>query len=336
MVLKYCNRQSTYFLLGVAASIMLTLSANPLIAQTRTFTNLQALPANSSDEELDQAMIANLRGLGLPRRQNSGCLYCHEGDMEVPSSSWDYAADTKLAKRKAREMMVMVREINARLQELESRVAPDLEVTCYTCHAGRTDPRPLRTILTNAYQSGGVESTIARYRVLRDRYYGGDAYDFRFNTLASIAGEMAGRELFDDAIAISRLNEEMFEDEPNARSVTVSLQIRRVIQREGLGSGLTFFDEAMDSNSGGVMNLSILDGIGWTFFRSNRQQEALQIFRKNLASYADEYIANESLGDALWLSGNQEDGIAVFEAWLVGHPDHDMARRRHNTLLSRQ
>ena len=117
---------------------------------------------------------------------------------------------------------------------------------------------------------------------------------------------MAGRELFDDAIAISRLNEEMFEDESNAGGVTVSLQIRQIIQREGLGSGLAFFDEAMASNPSGVMNLSILDGIGWTFFRSNRQQEALEIFRKNFASYADEYIANESLGDALWLSGNQE------------------------------
>jgi len=105
---------------------MLALFVNTATAQARTFTNLQVLPANISDEELNQAMIANLRGLGLPRCQSSGCLYCHEGDMEVPAIEWDYAADTKLAKRKAREMMVMVREINARLQGLESRVAPDL------------------------------------------------------------------------------------------------------------------------------------------------------------------------------------------------------------------
>ena len=41
-------------------------------------------------------------------------------------------------------MMAMVREINAQhLEKLETRFEPPMRVTCYTCHAGRFDPRPL-------------------------------------------------------------------------------------------------------------------------------------------------------------------------------------------------
>ena len=52
--------------------------------------------------------------------------------------------------------------------------------------------------------------------------------------------------------------------------------------------------------------------------------------------YPDQYIPNESFGDALWFSGEQDQGMAVFETWLESHPDHTMARRRLATMKSQR
>ena len=58
------------------------------------------------------------------------------------------------------------------------------------------------------------------------------------------------------------------------------------------------------------------------------------MFRRNHQQFPEEYIPNESLADALWFQGERETAIEMFEAWLEGHPDHAMARRRLATLES--
>ena len=78
----------------------------------------------------------------------------------------------------------------------------------------------------------------------------------------------------------------------------------------------------------GVVDYSVLDGLGWSIYRQERVDEALQIFRRNLQLYAAEYIPNESLGDALWFSGDKAGGIAKFESWVERNPDNKMGRRR--------
>ena len=184
----------------------------------RQYENLQVLPPDVSRDKLGPVMLDNLRGLGLPRRQSEGCLYCHVGDMERPSSTWDWASDAKPEKIKARAMMAMVDEINGKHRaRLESRVKPALKVTCYSCHAGRTDPRPLPDVLRVAYDQGGFEALAARYQELRERYFGGDAYDFRVRTLSGMAFELADDGAFDDAIALAELNTEAHPGDADAR-----------------------------------------------------------------------------------------------------------------------
>lgn len=53
------------------------------------------------------------------------CGYCHVEDR---------ASDEKMQKITARNMILMVREINARFQDGKQHV------TCYTCHCGSTTP----------------------------------------------------------------------------------------------------------------------------------------------------------------------------------------------------
>ncbi len=81
-----------------------------------SFTNLQVLP----EDIAPRALINTMRGfaLGLGVR----CHFCHVGEEGTPLPEFDFAADEKPTKRKAREMLRMARAINAEfLPRLEER-----------------------------------------------------------------------------------------------------------------------------------------------------------------------------------------------------------------------
>jgi hypothetical protein len=160
-------------LLGVTAAIPAEAGAQ----DREGFQNLHVLPADIDRRVLIDAMLENQRGLGLPRRANEGCLFCHVGSMDVPSGEWDWASDENPRKATARAMMAMVEEINGNHLTGIERTS-DLEVTCYTCPAGRTNPLPLDAVLQNSYDEGGIDALIERYQSLRARYFAADAYDF--------------------------------------------------------------------------------------------------------------------------------------------------------------
>jgi len=59
-----------------------------------------------------------------------GCNFCHEADRSL---------DTKPTKVKARQMIEMVADINAKFGDGK------VHVTCWTCHLGSTQPEITRT-----------------------------------------------------------------------------------------------------------------------------------------------------------------------------------------------
>ena len=67
--------------------------------------------------------------VALGVEKQGGCNFCHEADRSL---------DTKPAKLKAREMIVMVGEINAKFGDGQ------VHVTCWTCHQGSTKPETVR------------------------------------------------------------------------------------------------------------------------------------------------------------------------------------------------
>jgi photosynthetic reaction center cytochrome c subunit len=58
------------------------------------------------------------------------CNYCHVNN----AGEWDYPADTKPEKNTAREMITMVLSVN------KTTKGTNGEVSCFTCHRGRTSP----------------------------------------------------------------------------------------------------------------------------------------------------------------------------------------------------
>lgn len=163
--------------------------------------NLKVLPSDIPIRALLDSMSGFTRALGVR------CSFCHVGNEGEPLSKYDFAADDKPEKQKAREMLRMVSAINGEhLTKLGTRLEPRVVVTCATCHRGIAEPRPLQQVLLTAYDAGGVDSADALYRTLRQRYYGRASYDFGDVALADVATALMHRDRVADAVRLYLLN----------------------------------------------------------------------------------------------------------------------------------
>jgi hypothetical protein len=155
------------------------------------FLNLKVLPDDITRPELIGIMRGFAQGLGVR------CQHCHVGEEGKPLSDFDFVSDAKPAKRQARVMLELVQRINRKvLPEVvvaggdEAAARPALEVTCVTCHHGQLRPQTLQQALQAANAQGGTEAVVARYRELREEYYGGWTYDFSERSLLEAADEL--------------------------------------------------------------------------------------------------------------------------------------------------
>jgi tetratricopeptide (TPR) repeat protein len=183
-------------------------------------------------------------------------------------------------------------------------------------------------VLRATYSADGIVATIDKYHELRDRYFGAGAYDFRPAVLVRLANGLAQQGAWDDSLALATMNEEAHPAEPFAARARMTIQVARQFEEHGVAAALAYFDGERGKEAAGVVDDSILDGLGWRIYRQERIDEALHVFRRNLQLFPAEYIPNESLGDALWFAGNKADGIAIFETWVKRNPGNDMGRRR--------
>lgn len=198
---------------GFALLLFLVFLACPVFAQIpRTFTNLQVLPRDISRAELIATMRGFAGALGVR------CTHCHVGPDNL--QGMDFATDEKLTKQIARTMLRMVRSMNAKyLSKLPAREAPRQEVGCLMCHRREQQPpRPLDQILLATVKERGVDAGAAEYRTLRKDQFGSGLYDFRQPTLNIVATRLREEKRFEDAIAILKLNAEMFPESADVQA----------------------------------------------------------------------------------------------------------------------
>jgi hypothetical protein len=169
-----------------------------------SLVNTKVIPHNTPVQQV-LGIMRNFTGdLGVR------CQFCHVGKEGQPLSQFDFASDDKRTKQVARQMMLMVQEVNRRLDTLPSRPTPGVQATCATCHRGLSRPMPLQQHLVETATTAGADSAIRSYRALRARYYGRDAYDFGEQSLNTAAFRLARAGKFDEALALLKLNEEQF------------------------------------------------------------------------------------------------------------------------------
>lgn len=162
--------------------------------------NLKVLPKDTPREKLQATMVGFTRSLGVR------CPFCHVGQEGQPLTSFDFVSDEKPTKNVARGMMKMVQGINKDLHKMKIPETNRVEVQCITCHRGRPRPMMLSEELADVYQKAGIDSTVARYTMLRDRFYGAGSYDFSERSLSELGSSLMAKGRHDDAIRIFQLN----------------------------------------------------------------------------------------------------------------------------------
>ena len=191
--------------LAVLASITLLVPGVPVHAQDWKWPehskNLKVLPPDTGPEKLSAIMRGFTRSLGVR------CTYCHVGEEGKPLSSFDFPSDANPNKDRARQMYRMLGTINAQLKEFP-RSGQKVNMWCHTCHAGRPKPMTLGEELDEAYAKGGAASAVARYRGLREKYYGRAGYDFSERSLGEFGDGLIEKRDHDGAIAVLRLDVE--------------------------------------------------------------------------------------------------------------------------------
>ncbi len=197
-----------------AATLVVLASALPRSANAQwppeRLENLEVLPKDISVRELIGVMRGFAGGLGVR------CTYCHVGEEGQPLSTYDFPADDKETKEKARVMLRMVGHINGtHLADLPGDPVDRLTVTCATCHRGQPRPLTLTEALTEVLDEHGIDSAVARYHTLRDRFYGRATYDFGEFSLNGLGYRLLRSDRADEAVAIFQLNTEMFPESAN-------------------------------------------------------------------------------------------------------------------------
>ncbi len=184
--------------------------------------NLKVLPNDISAAELRETMQGFARGTG------TRCSGCHVGEVEPDLSTYDFALDDKEKKRKAREMIKLVKTINDRLASgFPEAFAAGASVTCATCHRGLPKPEMIEVILAAEIEKGGLDAGIERYRQLREQYYGGYSYDFSERVLMRMASDFGSADEIQTALGLINLNLEHYAS--SSRSYVTRAQLHETV-----------------------------------------------------------------------------------------------------------
>ena len=178
----------------------LLLCSLPVSAQfPDKFTNLKVLPKDISRQELQSTM----RGFAFAL--NVRCEHCHVEKAGGKKFEMDFAADDKEAKKTARVMLEMVAAIN---RDYISKVTktPPIQVQCVTCHHGLTQPRTLNSVLAETIDQKGIDSAVAQYHDLRQKYYGSGQYDFGETSLNQLTESLLAQKKNKEALTIMEMS----------------------------------------------------------------------------------------------------------------------------------
>jgi len=162
------------------------------------FTNLKILPKDISKVELQSTM----RGFAFAL--NVRCEHCHAEKPAGKKFEMDFAADDKEAKKTARLMLEMVAAIN---RDYINKVSTTpIPVQCVTCHHGLTEPRTLNSVLAEAIDKKGIDSAVALYQDLRQKYYGSGQYDFGETSLNQLSESLLAQKKYKEAMTIMEMS----------------------------------------------------------------------------------------------------------------------------------
>jgi hypothetical protein len=178
--------------------------------------NLQVFPKDTPQAQIVQTMQEITGALGVQ------CGYCHVqaaapaggrgvgggGRGRGPAApAFDFASDDKPQKKAARQMILMVRDLNPKVIAAVGKAeGSTTRVGCVTCHRGVAIPKQLADILEQTATEKGTPAAMSQYKDLRKRYFGAQAYDFSEGSLVAFAQKATAANQPEDAVAWLQLN----------------------------------------------------------------------------------------------------------------------------------
>jgi hypothetical protein len=187
---------------------LIALSTSSVLAQTPPaggqqqpppLTNLKIYPKDIARPELITTMQGFVRQLGV--QGQGGCGYCHVGT----APQFDFASDANPKKDVARRMILMSREITAKLPEVTAKQATAITaLRCATCHRGMAVPKVTEVALGDALAKGGAPAAVAQYKDSRKQ-----ALDYNENALVAYATTLVNGDKPDDALTLLQANAEL-------------------------------------------------------------------------------------------------------------------------------
>jgi tetratricopeptide (TPR) repeat protein len=293
--------------------------------------NLKVLPKGTSRAEVVALMGQFTRALGVR------CSFCHVTEQENPTAKNRFALDDKPAKNKARAMMEMTRDINEKyLAGLDKRETPAINVQCVTCHRGVTEPRQLSDVLANAYEKGGIDSTMSRYHRLRDRYYGSASYNFNEVSLADAANQLARNGHHDDALKLLALNVEMNPNSPFPKRNHADALIEQAYMEHGADAGAAAYRDVKGKYGEAVVNEELLNQVAYDLLEQGKSDLALAAFKLNVAEHPQSGNAYDSLGEGYARVGDRKQAIAAYKKSFELDPKNLNAKQRIEELKKKK
>jgi len=283
--------------------------------------NLKVLPKDISRTELIALMGQFTRALGVR------CSFCHVTEQEKPDAKNRFALDDKPAKVKARAMMEMTRDINQKyLAQLDKRESPAINVQCVTCHRGVTEPRQLSDALAITYEKGGIDSTLARYHRLRDRYYGSASYNFNEVSLGDAANELSKGGHDADALKLLALNVEMNPKSAFAKRQHADAVIEQGYLASGAAAGEAAYRDMKGTYTDAVVNEELLNQVGYDLLGQGKNDLAIAAFKLNIAEHPQSGNAYDSLGEAYAMIGDKKAATAAYKKAVELDPKNENAK----------
>ena len=162
-------------------------------------TNLKIYPKDIARPELIITMQGFVRQLGV--QNQGGCSHCHVGT----APQWDFASDANPRKDIARRMILMAREITAKLPDVTGKPAAQITaLRCASCHRGMPVPKVTEVALADALAKGGAAAAVQQYKDTRKQ-----ALDYNENALVAYAATLVNGDKADDALTVLQANAEL-------------------------------------------------------------------------------------------------------------------------------
>lgn len=298
--------------------------AAPVRAQMdhETYTNLKVLPKTIAPAELRGMMNGFTRALGVR------CAYCHVGQEGQPFKPGAFALDDKPEKLKARVMIQMMQDLNDKyLPTLATRATPPVGVQCVTCHRGATKPRMLQDVLKATYDADGIDSTLAVYQSMRERYYGRFTYDFGDAPLADLGDQLSFAGHAADGERLLSLNVEMNPKSSFAKRQYAHVAIGEAFGTKGADAGTAVYRDMKARYGDAVVTEGMLNDIGYMFLGQNQLEPAIAALELNADDHPTSGNAYDSLGEGYMQKGDKKLAIEAYMKSLALDPTNDNAKQ---------